>query len=251
MSLYRILKHSLLVLSLMCLSSTFANAADHDERPGLTYYVMRVIYPENEKGGVTLTTYNKTDRAWLLQSFIRPVGEEGLPDFDGASNAKMPFIVTPPLERLDAQSELTLRIRRNEVSLPDDRESVFFIAMKAIPAQQENQGTGESKVVLAVVNNMKVFYRPIGLKKRAIEYLDHELRFRKEDHQLIAVNPTPYWITFSHLQAGKQALNKEQLRLMVPPEGERIYTLPQKVTGKIKWQLIDEDGWSTKVRYQN
>uniref|UniRef100_A0A182SQJ5 Uncharacterized protein n=1 Tax=Anopheles maculatus TaxID=74869 RepID=A0A182SQJ5_9DIPT len=134
----------------------------------------------------------------------------------------MPFIVTPPLARLEANSELTLRIRRNGEPLPTDRESVFFISMKAVPAKKEANDSGASgQMALTVVSNMKLFYRPEGLAKRAVADVASQLRFHRDGDNLIANNPTPYWLTFSQLKVGNVELGKPDLRLMVPPKGQQ------------------------------
>jgi len=224
------------------------------EPPGIAFYVLRVIYPESERKGVTLTADNKTDQAYLMQSRIRPVdlstGDVDMSDKVAAT--AMPFVVTPPLARLEANGELVLRIRRNDVPLPTDRESVFFISMKAIPSQTApgQQDGHEQRMVLTVVSNLKVFYRPAGLNKRALVDTDvaSQVRFHREGNRLIADNPTPYWLTFSRLQVGTAVLDKAQLRLMVPPKGQQHYTLPDGITGEVSWTLIDEDGWDTPVK---
>ncbi|MFV8766340.1 molecular chaperone, partial [Yersinia enterocolitica] len=77
------------------------------------------------------------------------------------------------------------------------------------------------------------------------------LSFRREGNVLIAENPTPYWLTFSRLHVGASEMDKAQLRLMVPPKGQRQYRLPEGATGKVSWQLIDEDGWDTPFKHQN
>lgn len=238
----------------LCLSlNTPLHAQTTEEPAGIAFYVLRVIYPAAEKGGVTLTAYNKTNTAYLMQSLIRPVdAATGDVDLHNAQAATMPLMVTPPLARLEANGELTLRIRRNDAPLPNDRESVFFISLKGIPAQtRPDANASAGRMVLAVVNNLKVFYRPEGLAKRAVADMADKLRFRREGNQLIAENPTPYWLTFSHLKVGGQVLDKAQLRLMVPPKGERRYTLPQSAAGAVVWQLIDEDGWNTPEQRQN
>jgi fimbrial chaperone protein len=230
-----------------------ADGSGFREPPGIAFYVLRVIYPESERKGVTLTAYNKTDRTYLMQSRIRPVdlatGDVDMSDKDAAT--AMPFVVTPPLARLEANGELVLRIRRNDVALPTDRESVFFISMKAIPSQMApgQQDGQDQRMVLAVVSNLKVFYRPAGLNKRALVDTDvaSQVRFRHEGNRLIADNPTPYWLTFSRLQMGTTALDKVQLRRMVPPNGQQHYTFPVGTSGEVSWTLIDEDGWDTPV----
>lgn len=223
------------------------------KKEGISFYVLRVIYTEKDKNGVSLTAYNSTSSAYLFQSRMLPVdlatGNSGIPADKGGH---IPFIVTPPLSRLEANSELVLRIRRNGEFLPEDRESVFFISMKAIPSQRspEEREPDSQQMVLTVVSNIKLFYRPEGLHRRAIVDTDvaSKLTFRKEGNILIAENPTPYWLTFSRLKAGEKELDKAQLRLMVPPKGQQSYSLPAGATGSVSWQLIDEDGWDTPVR---
>lgn len=222
--------------------------AENKDSPGISFYVLRVIYTENDKRGITLTAYNKSPAPYLVQSWVRPVDPAtGDVDLAWQGTPEMPFIVTPPLARLEANGELTLRIRRDDTPLPTDRESVFFISMKALPTQQP---VGE-QMVMTVVSNIKLFYRPQGLAKRAVADMAPKLTFSRQGNQLIASNPTPYWLTFSRLSVGDVALGKPALRLMVPPFGKQSYTLPQTTTGKVIWQLIDEDGWHTPVAQQN
>lgn len=229
------------------------NTTQNTKPEGLSFYVLRVVYPESEKKGVTLTVYNKSGQSYLMQSRIRSVDlATGNTDVRVADRKMMPFIVTPPLARLEANGELVLRIRRNGEPLPKDRESVFFVSMKAIPSQTEpeKRAPDSQQMVVTVVSNMKLFYRPDGLNKRALVDTDiaSQLSFRREGDRLMAFNPTRYWLTFSRLKVGTTELDKGQLRLMVPPMEHQHYFLPNRATGPVSWQLIDEDGWNTPVQ---
>ncbi|MFI8415335.1 molecular chaperone [Serratia sp. NPDC078593] len=233
------------------LASSGAVANQKEEPQGISFYVLRVIFPEKEKKGVTLTANNKTQNVYLMQSWIQPVDVKtgGVLPHDGQT--PMPFIVTPPLQRLDPGDALTLRIRRTQVALPEDRESVFFISLKAIPLQQgQEQSTVSQQLTLTVVSNLKLFYRPKSLEPRAVAEVAHQLRFRREGQRLIAENPTPYWLTFSRLKIGNDLLDKARLRVMVPPKGQQAYVLPDQAAGEVSWQLIDEDGWDTPWQRQ-
>ncbi|NCG54960.1 molecular chaperone [Serratia fonticola] len=241
------------IMLLLCNLSVFISplaASATPETKGLSFYVLRVIYPESEKKGVTLTMNNKSDAPYLVQSRVIPVdAHTGDIDLNYREQPKMPFIVTPPLARADANSALTLRIRRNGDPLPTDRESVFFISMKAIPAKEEaQQQAATGRIAVTVVSNMKLFYRPEGLARRAVADVASKLRFHRESNTLIAENPTPYWLTFSRLSVGSTALDKPALRLMVPPDGQQRYTLPPGTLGKVSWTLIDEEGWDTSLQ---
>lgn len=227
--------------------SAVCGHAGQPHSSGISFYVLRVIYPESEKRGVTLRAYNKTAGVYLMQSWIRPVDfGTGDVDLQGGSKMAMPFVVTPPLQRFEPGEELALRIRRTGVVLPDDRESVYFISMKAIPGQpvpQDRQTTPQ--VTFTVVSNMKLFYRPKGLPTGGVASAAPQLKFSFLGDTLVADNPTPFWLTFSHLSVGSYVLNNDALRMMVPPKGRQQYRLPAATRGDVTWQLIDEDGWNT------
>lgn len=240
--------YALVALSLQAALLHVARADGEVVGQGIAFHVLRVIYPESEKQGVTLTARNNSPAPYLMQSRVRPVDPAtGGVDLTSPERQGMPFIVTPPLSRLEANGELTLRIRRSDVALPADRESVFFISMKALPAlAPEGQ-----KMVMTVVSNLKLFYRPSGLVKRAVAEMAPKLTFLREGKILTAYNPTPYWMTFSRLSVGGVAMDKSALRMMVPPFGSQRYALPVAAVGKVTWQLIDEDGWDTPPAHQD
>ncbi|MCI1897965.1 MAG: molecular chaperone [Enterobacter sp.] len=219
-------------------------AAPESAPQGISFYTLRVIYSAHDKQGVSLAAHNNSPAPYLVQSWLRPVDNAtGDVDLHWQGEPGMPFVVTPPLSRIEANSELALRIRRNDVPLPQDRESVFFISMKAMPVQPQKSEQG--KMVMTVVSNLKLFYRPDGLKRRAVEEMAPKLKFHREGHDLVATNPTPYWLTFSHLASGASELGKAGLRLMVPPFGQRSYPIDTSSGASVTWRLIDEDGWDT------
>ena len=77
-------------------------------------------------------------------------------------NKKHRFIITPPLFKLDPDKNNVLRIVNIEDTLPKDRESVYWINVKAIPAKSaENEN--KNVLQIAVRTRLKLFYRPKGL----------------------------------------------------------------------------------------
>ncbi len=244
---YTILSAILLSGLLFCHFSVHAATKLNSE--GIEFDVTRVIYPEKNKNGVILKIYNRSNKPFLLQSVIKKIDlNTGLPDLNNQLNQPMPFVVTPPLTRFEANSQLDLRIRRNAQSLPQDRESVYFITMRAIPA--ENRSQDKKSVSMAVVMSMKLFWRPHTLQSYAISKCAPKLHFVEDVNVLTAKNPTPYWLTFSALKVGDYSFSNDALRIMVPPAGEQQYRLPFPVKGEVTWQLMDEDGWKTEWQKQ-
>lgn len=229
-------------------------SANSVDRPtplnGISFQVLRVIYAESARDKGTLTVDNNTAHPYLMQSWVRPVDvQTGGVDGTWSGEPEMPFIVTPPLGRLEPHASLTVRLRRTSSSLPQDRESVFFISLRALPAQATPQR--KDQMVMTVVSNLKLFYRPAGLEEQAIQEAAPKLTFRREGNTLVAINPTPYWLTFSQLKVGNLAFDKPALRLMVPPKGEqRYHSASGSLEGAVAWTLIDEDGWNTAETQQ-
>lgn len=233
----------------LCCHYVMADTHVEAQRKGISFYVLRVIYPEAAIKGVTIKADNKTDSPYLFQSFIRPVdATTGDVNLNENILSEIPFIVTPPLTRIEPQQTLDLRIRRTGLTLPSDRESVFYISMKAIPALDKSLKSGE--VIMTVVSNIKVFYRPKSIGNKTVSDVAGELNFKIEEGNLVAKNPSPFWLTFSTLKVGNDILDKKMLRMMVPPFGSQKYLLSKEAKGDISWKLIDEDGWDTAINIQ-
>jgi len=188
----------------------------------------RVIYDASKKE-TSVSISNPTDAGksgvFLVQSWVE------LND----SGDRAPFIVTPPLFRINANQENILRIVRTGGTLPEDRESVFWLNVKAIPAADEG-----SQNVLQIVmkSRLKLFYRPAGLPGLPVEAYK-QLSFSLNNGRLKVLNPTPYYITFYRLTAGGKEIKEANL---VPPKGSVSYPLPQGGDGKVVWRTINDYG---------
>lgn len=244
------LTSAVLIAALSCTPSCFAVAP---ESSGISLSQFRIIYPGADTKGVTWSLTNNTDRAWLIQSWIRPVDfTTGLPmpeTESSASSAKIPFLVTPPLKRVDAGEGMTLRIRLTELSLPKDRESVFYLSVKAIPAVTDSDSASNGKLVVAVVNNIKLFYRPEGLPAGSKESR-RAAAIQPPGESLVVDNPTPFYINFSQVTVGGKPISADGLRKLVPPYGQQRYDLVKGMSGPVEWQVLDEEHRPTPLQHQ-
>jgi P pilus assembly chaperone PapD len=82
----------------------------------------RVIYPQNTREVAFSVTNMENSTPYLIQSWVE--------NYDRRNKSQPPFIVTPPLFRLDPEQTNTLRIRYTGAPLPTDRESVFWLNVK-------------------------------------------------------------------------------------------------------------------------
>ena len=79
------------------------------------------------------------------------------------NSAKAPFIILPPVARVDGGQSQALRIMYSGAPLAADRESLYWLNVLDIPP--ELSGTeGKNYLQFAVRSRLKLFFRPKGLK---------------------------------------------------------------------------------------
>ncbi|MGD9452498.1 hypothetical protein PBOIBFNE_02173 [Escherichia coli] len=211
---------TVLLLLLFACHSTIANAA-------VALGATRVIYPANQKQVLLPVTNNDPASVYLIQSWIENAGDQ----------KDTQFVITPPLFSMQGKKENTLRIiNATNHQLPGDRESLFWVNVKAIPAMEKDQ-KNENTLQLAIISRIKMFYRPTHLAM-APEEAPAMLRFRRSGSKLTLINPTPYFITVTNMKAG----NSNLPNTMVPPKGEVSVDIPHAVTGDISFQTINDYG---------
>lgn len=190
----------------------------------------RVIY-NGDKKEASLTVNNKSaNEEFLIQSWID--------DING--NKKTPFIITPPLFKLNPTKNNVLRIVKTTDNLPQDRESVYWINVKSIPAKSDN-ASDRNVLQIAVRTRLKLFYRPAGLKGNSMDAWG-QLRFSKVGNgQLKVENPSVFNLTFNELYANGAEIEKAG---MVPSKGELVIPLPVKnaTVNEVKYSIINDFG---------
>ncbi|HEL3170619.1 TPA: fimbria/pilus periplasmic chaperone [Stenotrophomonas maltophilia] len=134
--------------------SSLMMAASADAR--LVVEGNRVIYTHDSKE-VSLRVKNHGEAASLAQVWVDEFDVDAGPD-----GSKAPFVAMPPLMRIDANKKQLIRIRHTGGSLPQDRESMFWLNVLDTPAV--NPEASSAQIHIAVRNRFKLFYRPEALK---------------------------------------------------------------------------------------
>lgn len=208
------LKHvGMIVVSVLAMSSAAVSAAEGDESVTTTV-----------NGGVIHFKGEVVNAACAIDS-------------ESSDQKDTQFVITPPLFSMQGKKENTLRIiNATNHQLPGDRESLFWVNVKAIPAMEKDQ-KNENTLQLAIISRIKMFYRPTNLAM-APEEAPAMLRFRRSGSKLTLINPTPYFITVTNMKAG----NSNLPNTMVPPKGEVSVDITHAATGDISFQTINDYG---------
>ncbi|WFQ80666.1 molecular chaperone [Xenorhabdus sp. SF857] len=192
----------------------------------------RVVYVSDQKEASISINNPETDISYLIQSWVQGEDDE----------TKAPFIITPPLFKLTAENENVLRIVKIGNGLPDDKESLFWLNIKSIPATTKSE---QNQLQITVKSRFKLFYRPANLANNSgIAY--KALKFKTDGHKLIAENPTPYYISFSVLTTGNNVENYEiKSAGMIPPFQQENWDIPIKNINRVTWTTINDFGGVT------
>lgn len=151
----------------------------------------RVIYSSEDKD-VTVKLNNVGKSPVLIQSWIDNGDPMAKPE-----NINVPFILTPPINRIDAGKGQTLRLSYTGAPLPTDKESVYWLNVLEIPAKKQLKGD-ESLLQMAFRSRIKLFFRPAGLSGDANEAAK-QLSWSATPGGVKAMNPTPYFVSLVSL----------------------------------------------------
>lgn len=146
----------------------------------------RFIYNEQDKSTSLRISNASKDLPYLAQAWLE--------DKDHKKSA-LPFAVLPPLQRLEAGSESLVRIEKliSVLSLPQDKESVFYFNLREIPPKSDKVNV----LQLAMQTQIKMFYRPKSISLVGSKPWQEQLVLNKVDAGFQVINPTPYHITVS------------------------------------------------------
>jgi P pilus assembly chaperone PapD len=189
----------------------------------------RVIYDGNKKES-SLSLSNPDKSPYLIQSWV--AGQEG-------DSNKVPFIITPPIFRLDGGQDNILRVMRAGGNLPEDKESLYWLNIKSIPSAEKKNNT----LQIAVKTSIKLIYRPGGMQGK-LDDAARNLKWQRSGNQLRVSNDSPFYITFFKVKLNGVALKDTT---MVAPRSTANFSLPAGSGGELTWQIINDFGGASKV----
>lgn len=220
--------HKLIPFSLLMALSLSAHAG------GVVVGSTRVVF-DGAKKEASLSLKNNNEKSpYLVQSWVE----------DESGSNKTPFIITPPVFKLESGKENMLRIVRAGGNLPEDRESVYYVNVKAIPPAPKDENA--NTLQLAIKTRMKLFYRPAGLKGNPIDSYK-ALQWVKSGSKLHIINNTPFSVTLSEVKINGRDVDNVNL---VPAKGSVDYKLPANISAgaPVKFTTVNDYGGISEVQ---
>lgn len=176
----------------------------------------RVIYPMNEKE-VTLKVTNKGKSPVLIQNWIDDGDARATPD-----KINVPFIITPPINRIDPSKGQTLRISYTGTSQPKDRESLYWLDVLEAPANPA-KGSNPNYLQVAFRTRIKIFLRPDGLKVSSVQAAS-TVKWSSAGNVLTGKNDSPYFVSLEDIHLGSGTNSERIDGQMIEPFSSKAFT---------------------------
>ncbi|PKH26672.1 pilus assembly protein PapD [Enterobacterales bacterium CwR94] len=193
----------------------------------------RVIYEQKEKS-ITVQLTNQGDEPVLAQSWIDNGDVNAKPQ-----DIRVPFILTPPINRVEPKKGQALRINYTGQPLPQDKESVFWLNVLEIPSKAE--GAGENLLQMAFRSRIKLFFRPSGLKGSPGEAAT-SLSWSMAGTQVKVSNASAYHVSLVNVSI-KGDNRKPADGDMLTPGGSQQLNVAGAAAGKtVKFEWVNDYG---------
>ncbi|WP_226470630.1 fimbrial biogenesis chaperone [Luteimonas panaciterrae] len=205
----------------------------------------RLIYPASEKE-VGFRVRNEGAQPSLVQVWVDSGDKGQTPD-----ESEAPFLVTPPVVRVDAQNGQRFRLRHTGAALPKDRESAFWLNVLEVPSSSPNEDGG-NRLHIVFRSRIKLFFRPDGLDGR-VDQAPAMLIWRAvpagggAGWELECENPSAYHISFSEVawSVGGESKSLPPTDMLAPRGRVRIplpSTGPSRPQGTVHFSVINDYG---------
>ncbi|MGY0195166.1 fimbrial biogenesis chaperone [Leptothrix sp. BB-4] len=221
----------------------------------------RLIYNEASVSESISASNRSEERPSLLQIWMDDGDIKATPE-----QASTPFHVSPPLANVGPSAKQVIRVSLvDRQTLPQDRESVFWLNVLDIPASSQELDPS-NLLRVAVRTRIKVFYRPKALARNDVASSVNELSWEitgKNKDAVVVRNKSPYHITISGLKIAydKKEYQQSPGSLMVSPRDSATINLNQwtssaltapatepKVRGNLVNDLGGEEAFSISLR---
>lgn len=214
---------------------------------GFSFVIKRYIYLESDIKGISISLKNNNNSAYLINSSILLNDDDTNEPIVNKNRERTPFMILPPLYRLEPSSEYSWNIRRisegsDDMALPKDRESLFWIAFRAVPLK-DSKIEEKKSVSLTITPTFffKLIYRPKSIMALENKDVIDDVIVEKVNENIVINNKSPLYMTFEYLKVGEVEIKNNDRAITVKPFSTLSIATPKNVQGKLSWRFNDED----------
>lgn len=214
----------------------FVSLASHAD--GLTLGGTRLIYDAAKKeASLSLNNAGKST-PYLVQVWVSDMQRQ---------TRNIPFIATPPLFKLGLNGDSAVRVVYTSLpALPEDRESVYLLNVRAIPAVEKK--ADPKRLTIATQNIIKLIYRPKGLSVKEAGLAWQKLKVTPVPGGISFDNPTPYVVTLTGMSVNGKKIDRPGT---IMPRASKIVPVNEQPVRRVTFSTINDFGGMTTAKDVN
>lgn len=198
----------------------------------------RIIYEDINKE-VSLSVTNSGQHPVLLQSWIDLGNIKSTPE-----DIDVPFLITPPITRIDSKESQTLRIRYIGVDHDQNKETVYWLNVLEVPPKSKST---ENELNIAYRTRIKLFLRPANLKDFVLSESIKKIKWNIIENKLNIINPTPFYISLTSINVENDQKKFNISGEMIPPLSNKYFKynksdIPDSTNLKVTLNYINDFG---------
>lgn len=217
---------------------------------GFSFFIKRYIYLENNSKGISVSLKNNNTIPYLINASVLYNDDKSdipLLEEKGKKAKRTPFMILPPLYRLEPSSDYTWRVRRMSdgeggQELAKDRETLFWIAFRGIPLEENKKGDSSSvKLTVTPTFYFKLLYRPHSLEQLNYKDVIKDVMVEKNNDSIVINNKSPLYMSFEYLKIGDSVIKNDNRSVTVKPFSTLSIKIPDNSKGELSWKFNDEN----------
>lgn len=213
----------------------------------------RIIINERERDE-TFTIKNSGKNPALMQLWIDKNDTIDRPEL-----IKVPFLLEPPIFRLEEKNSRVIRIQliKNGYHLDPDKESIFWLNCLEIPPKPADNINNKNIIQVAVRTRIKLLYRPKSIERLNLSDGIKKLEISKviclvSNTCIRIINKSPLHITLQNIELNdKTLISKLPNEGLIPPLSQIEIPLTEKKKYQNLHSLIWIDDYGNKNKFIN
>lgn len=177
----------------------------------------------------TVTFNNTSETPYIVQ-------------IESDNNQRPDFIAMPPLFKIKEKGGQTVKIKLSSSTLPQDKESLFYMTFTQIPGVKKNED-GSNRLNIVIRSRLKVIYRPKSVNAFTANG-ENKISYRVQSGKLVISNNSPNVLSIRDISNGKHVLAKKIT--LLPGDN---YSTPAdfRISGPLRAVIINDYGMPLNI----
>lgn len=148
----------------------------------------RVIFDSKNKSVSVMLENQSNSLPYLAQVWLEDAAGKKI---------SSPLMALPPMQRINAGQKSLVRVMQlpDAVTLPKDRESLFYFNVREVPPKSELSNVMQ----IAIQSRVKLFFRPTAISPKQGDIWQEKMEVMTLNDAVRITNPTPFYITIGYL----------------------------------------------------